>query len=98
MSKLNHFITQINKLSFKKSIIDDLFYFYLLLAKENNKYNIDEINDYFDTNYSIISDPNTGGILAISGLKIKDNTFSDVSSNIMFNSYLIYLHKGLVNS
>ena len=45
--------------------------------------------DYFDTNYSIISDPNTGGILAISGLKIKDNAFSDVSSNIMFNSYTV---------
>lgn len=56
MSKLNYFITQINKLSFKKSIIDDLFYFYLLLAKENNKYNIDEINDYFDTNYLTVDE------------------------------------------
>ena len=45
--------------------------------------------DYFDTNYSIISDPNTGGILAISGLKIKNDAFSDVSSNIMFNSYTV---------
>ena len=43
--------------------------------------------DYFDTNYSIISDPNTGEILAISGLKIENDSFRDVSSNIMLTSY-----------
>ena len=45
--------------------------------------------DYFDTNYSIISNPNTGGIIAISGLKLAGNNFSDVSSNIMLTSYTV---------
>lgn len=45
--------------------------------------------DYFDTNYSIISNPKTGGIIAISGLKLNNDIFSDVTSNIMLTSYTI---------
>lgn len=45
--------------------------------------------DYFDTNYSIISNPKTGGIIAISGLKLNNDIFSDVTSNIMLTSYTV---------
>lgn len=45
--------------------------------------------DYFDTNYSIISNPKTGGIIAISGLKLNNEIFSDVTSNIMLTSYTV---------
>lgn len=63
----------------------------LVEIQKNNMLKVKKMKntDYFDTNYSIISDTKTGSILAISGLKITDEKFSDVSSNIMLTSYTV---------
>ena len=73
----------------------------LVEIQKNNMLKVKKManTEYFDTNYSIIGDPKTGGILAISGLKITDGKFSDVSSNIMLNSYTVgSVIKGASNS
>lgn len=73
----------------------------LVEIQKNNMLKVKKManTEYFDTNYSIISNPKTGGILAISGLKITDGKFSDVSSNIMLNSYTVgSVIKGASNS
>lgn len=44
---------------------------------------------YYNTTYAIVTDPNTGGILALSGLKYENDNFYDVSSNIMLTSYTV---------
>ncbi len=63
----------------------------LVEIQKNNMLKVKKMKntDYFDTNYSIISDTKTGSILAISGLKITDDKFSDASSNIMLTSYTV---------
>ncbi len=45
--------------------------------------------EYFNSSYVIVSDPNTGEIIASSGLmKIKDKYY-DVSTNLLTNSYIV---------
>ena len=63
----------------------------LLEIQKNNIIKVKKLKNtqYFDTNYTILSNPKTGGILALSGLKYQNNTFSDVSSNIILTSYTV---------
>ena len=63
----------------------------LLEIQKNNMIKVKKLKNtqYFDTNYTILSNPKTGEILALSGLKYQDNTFSDVSSNIILTSYTV---------
>ena len=45
---------------------------------------------YYKESYVVISNPNTGGIIALSGLRyIKDDLFQDVTSNIINTSYTV---------
>lgn len=63
----------------------------LLEIQKNNMIKVKKLKNtqYFDTNYTILSNPKTGEILALSGLKYQNNTFSDVSSNIILTSYTV---------
>ena len=45
---------------------------------------------YYKESYVVISNPNTGGIIAMSGKRyLNDKTFSDVTSNIINTSYTV---------
>lgn len=63
----------------------------LLEIQKNNMIKVKKLKNtqYFDTNYTILSNPKTGEILALSGLKYQNNAFSDVSSNIILTSYTV---------
>lgn len=63
----------------------------LLEIQKNNMIKVKKLKNtqYFDTNYTILSNPKTGEILALSGLKYQNNTFFDVSSNIILTSYTV---------
>lgn len=46
--------------------------------------------DYFSEAYSIVGNPNTGEIIAMSGQKLlKDNTFKNVNTNLINTSYTV---------
>lgn len=45
--------------------------------------------DYYNTSYVIISDPNTGEILASTGIALQNEEFKDVTSNILTTSYTV---------
>lgn len=56
----------------------------LLLAKKYGN------TEYFKDSYALVSDPSTGSIKAISGIRLNDdNTFSDISLNNINKSYTI---------
>ncbi len=63
----------------------------LLEIQKNNMLKVKKMTntDYFDTNYTILSSPKTGAILAISGLKYQDGTFTDISSSAILSSYTV---------
>ena len=45
--------------------------------------------DYYNSSYVIISDPNTGEIIASSGLQKINDSFYDVTQNILTNSFTV---------
>lgn len=56
----------------------------LILAKKYGN------TEYFKDSYALVSDPSTGSIKAISGIRLNDdNTFSDISLNNINKSYTI---------
>lgn len=55
-----------------------------ILKAKKNKY-----TDYLSEAYSIVSNPSTGEILAMSGQKLKDDTWSNVNTNLITKSYTV---------
>ena len=61
-----------------------------ILEKQMLKAKKEKNTGLYKESYAIVSDPLTGNIIAMSGKRyLKDNTFSDVTSNIINTSYTV---------
>lgn len=62
--------------------VDSILQEKILLGKSSRN------TEYYRDSYAIVSDPNTGAVLAMSGQRLNDDgTFSDITSNIINTSY-----------
>ena len=60
-----------------------------ILVNNINKASSLQNTDYYNTSYVIVSDPNTGEIIASSGLSKVNGNFYDVTGNILTSSFTV---------